>query len=32
MEKKEELREIKEILRKTNERTFYFSFLKQVAD
>lgn len=32
MDKKEELREIKEILRKTNERTFYFSFLKQVAD
>ena len=32
MSKGEELREIKEILRKTNERTFYFSFLKQVAD
>jgi hypothetical protein len=32
MDKKEELREIKEILRKTSPRTFYFSFLKQVAD
>jgi hypothetical protein len=32
MEKKEELRESKEIVRKSGERAFYLSFLKQVAD
>lgn len=32
MGKNEELREIKEILRKYNERQFYLSFLRQVAD
>lgn len=32
MGKNEELREIKDILRKYNERQFYLSFLRQVAD
>lgn len=32
MNKGEEIREIKDILRKTAEKNFYFSFLKQVAD
>ncbi len=32
MGKNEELREIRDIVKKSGEKAFYFSFLKQVAD